>query len=457
MGIIFTLQNGREHLASQAGLALIGALLADTHLHERLSAISLEGGLNPTIAHGDIATAMIGLLCLGKPDFAAIEPFRQDPFFRQSLGLQACPSEATLRQRLDRAGTSFAAIVKDESARILQRRMPPLRRFVTSAGAFVPLDGDVSPFDNSRTQKEGVSLTYKGYEGYAPMFAYLGMEGYLLNAELREGKQHCQAGTPAFLRESLRYAARITSQKLLVRLDAGNDSQDNIAVCLKAGVDWIIKRNLRKESLDDWLALAKRRGTPTRPREGKTVWRGDTYRDVSGDSAPLRIVFEVIERTSTAAGQGLLIPEIEVKTWWTSLPCPPDEVIALYEEHGTSEQYHAELKTDMGLERLPSGAFETNAGVLLLGMLAYNLLRLCGQESLRTPEGAEEHSPAYRRSATRRRVRTVMQDLMYVACRVITHARTWRLSFGRHCPWNAVWTRLYHTFTTPVSAHTPRA
>ena len=51
---------------------------------------------------------------------------------------------------------------------------------------------DVSPFDNSGTKKEGVAWTYKEVDGYAPNFAYLGEEGYLIHCELREGKQHCQ-------------------------------------------------------------------------------------------------------------------------------------------------------------------------------------------------------------------------------------------------------------------------
>lgn len=42
---------------------------------------------------------------------------------------------------------------------------------------FLPLDIDVSPFDNSNTKKEGVSYTYKGHDGFAPIFAYLGKEG----------------------------------------------------------------------------------------------------------------------------------------------------------------------------------------------------------------------------------------------------------------------------------------
>jgi len=48
----------------------------------------------------------------------------------------------------------------------------------------------------------------QGVDGYAPIFAYLGREGYEVNVELREGKQHSQKGTPTFLRESIRYAKR---------------------------------------------------------------------------------------------------------------------------------------------------------------------------------------------------------------------------------------------------------
>ena len=48
-----------------------------------------------------------------------------------------------------------------------------------------------------------VSRTYKGYDGYAPIFAYAGRKGYLVNMELREGRQHCQKDTSEFLRESL--------------------------------------------------------------------------------------------------------------------------------------------------------------------------------------------------------------------------------------------------------------
>ena len=41
----------------------------------------------------------------------------------------------------------------------------------------VPVDIDVSPFDNSGSHKKGVSRTYKNFDGYAPIFAYIGTRG----------------------------------------------------------------------------------------------------------------------------------------------------------------------------------------------------------------------------------------------------------------------------------------
>ena len=69
------------------------------------------------------------------------------------------------------------------------------------------------------------------------------------------------------------------------------------------------------------------------------------------------LAFEVIERLYDDDGNRLLVPEIEVNPYWTNLICSADEVIDLYHAHGTSEQFHSELKSDMGVEQLPSGKF----------------------------------------------------------------------------------------------------
>src|SRR4030066_1384129 len=103
----FQIVQGNEQLSSHSGLALAGAILDRSGSRERLDTVMIPGHPFPEISHGEVATAMIGLICLGKPDFDAIEAFREDPFFLQSLDLDSVPSSPTLRQRLDSAGGAW--------------------------------------------------------------------------------------------------------------------------------------------------------------------------------------------------------------------------------------------------------------------------------------------------------------------------------------------------------------
>lgn len=445
MTITFTVQEGDESLTSHSGLALIGALLNNTRLRERLNETLINGCKKPEISHSDMIFAMLGLICLGKPDYEAIEQFRDNPFYIRSLGIDVCPSSSALRQRIDVFMNAYDTIIREESADLIRRIAPGITPVLTSCGSYVPSDIDVSPFDNSKTNKEGVSRTYKGNDGYSPIFGYLGQEGYLVNVELREGSQHCQKNTPQFLSASIGYAKNITDRNLLVRLDSGNDAADNIAVCKMHHVDFIIKRNLRKEDPQAWLRLAMEKGTPIACREGKTIYRGKTETDLKGNPLSIPIVFEVTMRT-ISKGQQLIVPEISADTYWSGLDTEPYETILLYHDHGTSEQFHSELKTDMDLERLPSGRFSTNSFILLLGMLGYNLLRLCGQESLREDNGNIEMMPDHRKKAHRRRIRTVILDYIYVAGRIIRKSRQWFISFGKPNPFVPLWNSIYRRF-----------
>ena len=438
--IEFVLSETDEVLVSQSGLALVGAILAPTNMPKRVNRLRLGDRRRPKIAHSDVLRSMIGLLCLGKSDFEAITAFAEDDFFRLSLGLKEVPSEPTLRQRLDELGTACDEILREEAAEMIARHAPALSPCYED---WIALDADVSPFDNSGTKKEGVSRTYHQVDGYAPVFAYLAEEGYQINCQLRQGSQHCQSGMPEFLGQSITLARRITDARLLLRLDAGHDDMENVRVCRRSDrVDWIIKRNLRQESIEDWLVEAQAYGVWSEPRPGKEVYVGETWRQRDGHSE--RVVFEVIQRTTTAQGQKLLVPDTEVHTFWTSLKLSPETVIELYRQHGTSEQFHSEIKSDLGLERLPSGKFTTNALVLLLGLWAYNILRLCGQNMLNENRRApKRHQMPVRKPVARRRLRSVIQDLIYLAARFTQHAHRVGLSFYRATPWHGLWHRVY--------------
>ena len=125
----------------------------------------------------------------------------------------------------------------------------------------------------------------------------------------------------------------------------------------------------------------------------------------------------VIERSIDRHGQKLLVPELEIEGWWTSLELADERIIDLYRDHATSEQFHSEFKTDLDLERLPSGKCDTNTGVMALGGFVYNILRWIGLEGL-----IGRHAPL-RHPAKRRRLRTVMQELVYLAGKFYNRGR----------------------------------
>ena len=137
-----------ERIIPASGLAVVGALLGKSGFIKKLNRMDITSNRSQhQIKNGDIVLTYLGMLCMGKPYFEAVHEMDDDKdFYKTAL-----------------------------------------------ANGLVPVDIDVTPMDNSKSKKEGVSRTYKGGDGYAPMMAYIGTEGYAINFELREGKQHYQA------------------------------------------------------------------------------------------------------------------------------------------------------------------------------------------------------------------------------------------------------------------------
>ena len=150
--------------------------------------------------------------------------------FRYALNIDKVPSSPTLRQRLNQSDLTedWKTILMEESADLIRRLDVAISPIDVGGKPYLPLDVDVPPFDNS---DEGVSRTYKGCDGYAPLFTYLGQECYGVNVELREGSNHSQKGTPKFLQKTIELAKRMTNQALLLRMDFACDSADNMKVC----------------------------------------------------------------------------------------------------------------------------------------------------------------------------------------------------------------------------------
>lgn len=424
-------------LTPVAGLALVG------HHLNRLAPVfkQLDGALpvKNGVANSDILRSYLGLLVQGKSDFDAIENFRGDAFFKQALGIKLLPSSPTLRQRMDaRAGDLF-----DFLPTLIETLLAAARPdYGVLPCGWLALDVDTFTMDNGDTAKDGVGRTYAGVDGYCPLAAYLGSHGFCLELALRPGVQHSASETQFNFERVIPIAQRLSAAgpkaPILARLDSGFDSaalMREIESYNRAGVpgmpvvDWLIKWNPRTTNV---AALAERLDGDTatlweHPRAGKRVTLWEQALEIEGIERPLRRVLRLTERTVDAQGQLLIEPKLTLDGWSTSLSAKQFDakaVIALYADHGTHEQFHSEFKTDLDLERLPSGKFDTNYLVCELAALAMNILRLMGQAGLLGSDAPVRHA------AKRRRIKTVMQELIYRAGRLIEHGRRVILGLG---------------------------
>lgn len=199
-----------ERLITPSGLVFVGQILGKSSFVKKINRAPISKDyLQKQIKNGDVLLTYIGMLCQGKPQYEAVREMMDDPdYYKYALGISyAIPSAETLRQRFDMIGDSLRKDIQQANVDMLREmHIEP----TALDNGFVPVDIDVTPFDNSKSNKEGVSRTYKGFDGYAPIMAYIGTEGYLVNLELWIGKQHCQKETPDFLRETIELCRQLT-------------------------------------------------------------------------------------------------------------------------------------------------------------------------------------------------------------------------------------------------------
>ena len=110
------------------------------------------------------------------------------------MGIDQVPGSVWLRQSLE----ANAAVLREHtdawSVRLLRRSGAP----ITADDGYAGVDFDTFVMNNSGTKKECVGRTYQGVDGYAPIAAYLGNDGWCVGLELRPGVQHSALETHYF-------------------------------------------------------------------------------------------------------------------------------------------------------------------------------------------------------------------------------------------------------------------
>ncbi len=433
-----------EEINSMCGIFPAGLLL-------KRFGFELLNGLDRSVtkaveySSGELLLSYVGMLCLGLRDFYDLEDLRKSRMFKKGLGLEKIASEAALRERL-RLKPEFSDALREMNSDTVWDEFKPTAQSLSNGERVVVADLDVSVHENSTAKKrECIGFTYKLVLGFSPAYLYIGKDGYMLDVELRPGEQHCQNGTPGLMLKAMRGAAR-RGARLLFRMDSGNDSLENILLCHRENHHYIIACNPRGADLSEQILDAELFGEriENTPEKETYIYRENVFHEgVRGGLVKACRVLRLERFFFDEKGEKLLIPEEEISMWWTDLRLPASEIIELYNEHGTSEQYHSEIKTDMDFEQFPSLSFAVNKTVHAAAMIAFNVLRKIGLDAAQI---YTDKIVKRKKNVFRKRIKTVILEIMRAAGKLVFSGNVFKLKINSANPNFNIIENLYRAY-----------
>ena len=160
------IQTTTEAIESKGGLLLAG----------KIAMIAGLGAIKSTVIKnaGAIITSLYGLMMEGKTDFESMGEKRGSLFFKEALGLSFIYAKETVRLYLEQMAKEADKIIEQLREGVVKIiKKGPLHGLWIEGKHYIPVDIDSTAMDNSKTKKEGVSLIYRSFEGYQPIFAYI--------------------------------------------------------------------------------------------------------------------------------------------------------------------------------------------------------------------------------------------------------------------------------------------
>jgi len=247
------------------------------------------------------------------------------------------------------------------------------RRLVASGGhGRLTLDIDSSLIE---ADKKEAQETYKGFDGYNPLLAWLDEPNVFLSGVFRPGNSSPQSHLRSLLGQCRRLLPE--GMKLRLRSDSAAYRLDVMGFCLKHDLEFSITADLDaavRESIDEipekkWQLVV---------RGEETFLLAETIHVPGGATSAQRLPALRMIVTKKLSGQLELFKDpIKHRAIIVSLPETMSalEVLDHHNDRGRMEKAIGELKEGFGLERLPCGQLLANAAYLQVCLIAYNLVQ----------------------------------------------------------------------------------
>jgi hypothetical protein len=393
------LEKSRERLTSLGGLLVLEELAQALGVWEEvdrwLAGPKSGRGYRPRA----FVQALVWMLHGGGRRLEDLRELGAEQEVLKELGLKTVPDAGTVGDWLRRQGKRGVEGIDRVSRRLA-------RQALEAEAGEVTLDVDATQIE---AEKQEAAWTYTKVKGYMPLLGYA--DGICVGQEFRAGNtspgaevlefaQQCEGVLPAgrkvyFRSDSAAYQAAVINHY----------RQPGRSFSITADLDAAVKREIQNLPETAWQAYRTADDIATDREISETV------HTMNGSERAFRLIV-------------LRWPNPQPSLFESNRYCyhavatnrqeAAKEVIWKHNQRGQCENWHKELKLDLGMEQMPCGQLEANALYFAIGVLAYNLAQLLKRQVL--PEG-------YRRVT----VSTLRWKVYRLAGKLVRHARTWIL------------------------------
>lgn len=366
-------EKSSQHLTSFAGLPLLSELAHQVGIIDRLDAIPGLWEREGLYKTSDYVMSLALTLIAGGEGLDDTRILRSDPGLGQ-LVFPNMPAANSIGRFLRRFNhSSLYRLGEAVSAQAL-----------ANVGSYKTLTLDI---DSTliESEKDEAKKTYKGFDGYNPLLAWLAEPDVFLAGVFRDGN----ASPQSHLLPLVKYCHRRLPRdvKLQLRSDSAGYRLDLIDYCQQNGIPFAIGADLDPAVVEaiehipkkDWRLVVR----------GEDVFLLAETIHVPGGSASgthLSACRLIVTQRANAQLE-LFEPAIRYRAILSDLDASltTEQALDFYNARGTAEKAIGELKNGYGLCKLPCGQLFPNAAFFQIGLLAYNLVQTFKRFAL--PEG----------------------------------------------------------------------
>jgi hypothetical protein len=378
LGAGWKVEKSTEKMTSFAGLPLLTELAHRSKLIRDLDAVPGIWERQGKYRTSDYVMSLALTLIAGG------ESLEDTRLLRDDGGLQGwlwenLPAPNSLGDFLRRHGHRTISRLGRVNARQVRRLLSTKRHGYLT----VDIDSSLVEADKKEAQK-----TYKGFDGYNPLLAWLDEPNLFLSGVFRPGNSSPQSHLRSLVGQCRRLLPQGT--KLRLRSDSAAYNAEVLRYCDKHGIDFSITADLDAAVMASIEAISDEKWQLV-VRGEESFLLAETVHVMGHRSKHDRLpAFRLIVTKKLSGQIELFKNPIKHRAIIARLPETMNALAVLdhHNDRGRMEKAIGELKGGFGLDRLPCGQLMANAAFLQVCLIAYNLVQVFKNVAL--PKGWEK-------------------------------------------------------------------